>query len=197
MKLSRTDLKVANAAVGDTTRPVLTSLLIRDGKIAASDGFILALRKLSPEEGDGIGKDKDYQIPVEMIKKLKPKSNQKLNITVNEEMTTMNICEKAERGELEINTEPYLSAHMVQGSFPNYEQLFPKKKKALEITVSADILRKLLNCVPVKSFVRIGITSNPESPIEIMATDDHDQDNPIRCLLMPAMYKWDKGWYKE
>jgi len=123
MKLTRTDLKVINAATTENSRPVLTGLLIKDGNIIASDGHILAHRKVTPENGDGIEPDNGYLIPVEMIKKLKPNRYQELNLVVKGEMTTMNIT----KGGTDI--EPYLSSHMMLGNFPNYDGLFPKTKK--------------------------------------------------------------------
>jgi hypothetical protein len=192
MKLDKFDIALTNGCAKEDSRPVLTNLCLRNGKLAAADGFMLVVRDADLAEGEN---PPETMLPAKILKTIKPGHSVKVgrvNRKVSAELTINGRCEvsyKTETGE-PVEYETSMSFKPSNpGTFPNYNQLFPKGQEKTAVTaVSVRLLKQLVKCLPDDGIVRLGIV-NPTSPLEFHCTDTFSE-RPIYGMLMPMYVDW-------
>lgn len=117
--LRRSINQVAFAAATDDSRPVLTGVhfALRDGslRLAAADGFRLAVNTIEVDENSG---DREAIVPARALNELArllPEVTEAISVTFNPAGTQV----------LFDLGHATLVAQLIQGTFPNYEQLIP------------------------------------------------------------------------
>ena len=117
--LRRSINQVAFAAATDDSRPVLTGVhfALRDGslRLAAADGFRLAVNTIEVGENSG---DREAIVPARALNELArllPEVTETISVTFNPAGTQV----------LFDLGHATLVAQLIQGTFPNYEQLIP------------------------------------------------------------------------
>ena len=117
--LRRSINQVAFAAATDDSRPVLTGVhfALRDGslRLAAADGFRLAVNTIEVGEDSA---DREAIVPARALNELArllPEVNEQISVTFNPASTQV----------LFDLGHATLVAQLIQGTFPNYEQLIP------------------------------------------------------------------------
>ena len=117
--LRRSINQVAFAAATDDSRPVLTGVhfALRDGslRLAAADGFRLAVNTIEVGEDSA---DREAIVPARALNELArllPEVNEQISVTFNPASTQV----------LFDLGHATLIAQLIQGTFPNYEQLIP------------------------------------------------------------------------
>jgi len=189
MKLDKWDIAIVNAAnKNDVSRPVLQTVCLKNGKLAAADGFMLVVRDAAMEPGES----KDQQLlPAQCWRNIKTDGKKIAQLSAKDGEAT--ISYKNDKGK-PIEYDPQYSFKLMENAtFPNYPQLFPEStEKKAQIAVNVGKLKKLLSCMPDTGILRIGITE-PSAPMEVECV----ADRPIRGLLMPMYVEWDKfRWYR-
>lgn len=119
--------KVTMAAANDDTRPVLNGIYIKfDGKtitLAATDSYRLAEKKLTSEKEL---EKKEIIVPVRTM-------NELLRIVSGEAVEKVSVI--AEENQVSfVVADTQIVSRLIEGNFPNYEQIIPKSSK---ITVKA------------------------------------------------------------
>lgn len=195
MKIDKWDIALTNGCAKEgSSRPVLTNLCLRNGKLAAADGFMLVVRNAGLAEGEN---PPETMLPSTILKTIKPCHSVKVGRIIRKVSAELSIngrCEvtyKTDTGE-PVEYETSMSFKPGNpGTFPNYDQLFPKvQEKTAVIALSAKLLKQLVKCLPDDGIVRLGII-NPTSPLEFHCTDPFsDSDRPIYGLLMPIVVDW-------
>jgi len=194
-------MALANAAAAEESRPVLTQICFRDGKLAAANGFMLVCRKADTEPDDGFTGEQ-VLIPAKMAKQVKPTAKKPAKLTTKDEEITATYLERGEPIDPKLQFKADLNAE-----FPKYEQLFPKGKKHFQYAISISLLRQLLSCLPRDGILRLGFQPHKEDgtpqAMEFLITGGnctdqaYDFDRPIYGMLMPMYAQWDgKEWQR-
>lgn len=193
MKLSRTDLRLAKAACKDDCRPVLTNVLLRDERLLASDGFLLVTKRVRLEAQDTLRKDEDVFLPRAMLNRLKPGPKE----TAEVEIDGNNYRAIIRRNCLSIR-EPILlySVPKPGGKFLDLSNISIPPRKQAEVAVNIELLRDLLNCLPSKGTLKIGVGSKTD-PVEFSIVGLGDPE-PVRGAMMPMYVEWENHkWIKD
>ena len=198
MKIDKYDMALANAAEKEESRPVLTQICFRDGKLAAADGFMLVCRKADVEKDDGFTGE-EVLIPAKMAKQVKPTAKKPAKLTIKDKEITATYSGEAGRP-----MDPKLQFKAdLNAEFPKYEQLFPKGKKYHQYAIGISLLRQLLSCLPKDGTLRMGFGKEVGDPMEFLITGGnctdqaYDSDRPIYGCLMPMFVQWDgKEWQR-
>jgi len=199
VKIDRYDMALANAAADEESRPVLTQICFRDGKLAVADGFMLVVRNADTEPDDGFTGEQ-VLIPAKMAKQVKPTARKPAKFTIKDKEITVAYSDKTGRP---IDPKLQFKADL-NAEFPKYEQLFPKGKKHHQYAISISLLRQLLACLPKTGTLKLGFMEKPTDPMEFIVgnaglTDQsYDEERPIYGCLMPMYVSWDddKEWQR-
>jgi len=191
MKLDKWDIALTNACAKEDSRPVLTNLCLRNGKLAASDSFMLVVRDVELAEGEN---PPETLLPVKILKTIKTNTKNIAELTINYKCE---ISYKLDTGEpVEYETSMSFKPSN-SGAFPDYDQLFPKdQKKTAVTTVSANLLKQFVKCLPDGGIVRLGIINTAgekrsDQPVEFHCEDPFGE-RPIYGMLMPMFVDWSK-----
>jgi len=187
MKLDKYDIKLTNGCAKEQSRPILTNVCLRDGKLAAADGFMLVVRDADLGEGEN---PPETMLPTSILKTVKADSKRIANLEINDGCKLSYYRENL----APLDYEPVLSFKLgTDKAFPDFDQLFPKEQKKTAVTaVSVGLLKKLCSILPDDGILRLGI-SNPvgsgeyAQPIEFHCGK---MDRPIYGLLMPMYVDW-------
>lgn len=141
--------KVTMASANDETRPVLAGIYVKfDGKVvtfAATDSYRLAERKISLEKE--VGK-KEIIIPArtmnELLRILSGEMVEKVKLIVEENQVSFVVA------------DTQIVSRLIEGNFPNYEQIIPKTSK---ITVKAS-LQETLSAIKMSSLFAKDMANN-------------------------------------
>jgi len=129
--LTKEQRNVAHAASVDTARAILCTVLIGDGKIVATDGFILAEAEIDHDP-----KDNGKTLLIQAADILKSKDNRLLGGVV---LSTNGGGNATLEGVDTLVTTPQ------DGGFPNYKQLYEGlDNEVLKIGMTSNVLQKLL-----------------------------------------------------
>lgn len=141
--------KVTMAAANDETRPVLAGILIKfEGKtvtFAATDSYRLAERKITLDED--VAK-KDIIVPVRTM-------NELLRILSSEMVEKVKLVVEENQVSFVVNNTQIVS-RLIEGNFPNYEQIIPKTSK---ITVRA-AMSETLSAIKMSSLFAKDMANN-------------------------------------
>lgn len=193
MKLDRYDIALTNACAKEDSRPVLTCVCLRDGILAAADGFILVIR-----ETDTKGKEQ-ANIPAAILKQITLKEKETAEMEVKADSIVVSNFKDARENLKE--SSPTMTFKLPEsGEYPKWQNLFdstPSEKKA-QTTVSIGLLRQLLSCLPESGIIRIGVGETSQAIEFECRTYEHDGERPIYALLMPMWTDWHGfKWHRE
>ncbi len=169
VKLNKVAQSVAAAGEAkDNSRPVLTNICVRKGRVIAGNGFILATAPVEVEGDEG----KDMLIPIAMVAALQETSPlaKKVGIEVEEV--------GAEVRGIIVNGEDMVEATAPRReyAFPNYEAMIPKSPPKAFICLSGALLKQLCKVVGDDAvFLRI---REPNEPVEFVSGDIHGFISP-------------------
>ena len=169
-------IRIAYAA--DTSGPenLLSCARIGDGKITASDGFLVAERPIEIEEES----DEVLVKAADILKASRKFSRKKLVISTDEKEEEVSIGSPAGRATIR--------SKLLRGcSYPDTAQLGPGGDRKAYIAVNPGLLSKLIRAVGDTNCIKFRIREATE-PIEFVAGE-------TRGLMMP-MYvaEEDKNW---
>jgi len=176
IKLTKDDLKIANAAGEETTRPSLAQVHIQEGEIWAANGFLLVRKEVKTGGIEGeryfpasIAKvASDGEVEVEIAESTVRLSNSKYTIEIP-------ISQKA-------------------GTFSPDDSLSLVGETKAVVALSLPLLRKMLKSLPDKGILRLKI-AEVSQPVEFQAMDD---DGRIATgLIMPMYTQWDTIEWKS
>ena len=175
IELSRNDRLVAHAAAKEDNRPTLATLHIGNGEVAAANGFLLAMRKVT-----GVKKSDDVMVPAERILKVK-----NISKALPKAIVYMPGGKSEKPGSLIGEDGIKASLERVSGTFPAYRQLLPDKKKQVKarISLAPMYLRQILD-IAGKDATRIDFDIyEPTEPVAFgcITGDEHETHG----LLMP------------
>jgi hypothetical protein len=195
VKLSKSDLKVANAAATEENRPSLYHVLLRDGKLVAADGFILVVKKANLDPKERLAKAGEVLLPTKMMDALKPSGRETAEVILagdgklNAYVVGLNRLAKEP---IFVFTQPRTEAN-----FPAYEtKAIPRNEKEAKVALNIVLLRKLLSALPQKGTLRIGV-GKPTDPVEFAIMGEDEEI--VRAFQMPMFIDWDEfeGWLKD
>ena len=168
--LDKKAIQVATVASPHTflagSNPILGCVLIGNGKILATDGYLLAARKIVtvPETGEPI------LLKAHEILKLQKQWKSKL-LTISSNGNSASITD--ENGNI---TE----LELVQGAYPDYKKSLSKGKEKVYISLNLQFLKKAIKIIGRSDDDYVGILVwGSQNPIELFTRD-------TREFLMPA-----------
>ena len=191
MRLDKYDIGLVKGTTGgDSSRPVLQCISLKEGKLAVADGFMAVVREADCDDGE---KTLEVLLPNKMIEQVKADKNQHPILTVDGDRVTVTY---ETIGGLPLEHNPNLSFGLQTGDFPNYALLLkdcPTDKKA-RIAISVKMLKRLVAMLPDDGIVKLGIIGETTA----LEFDCGNMDRPIRGLIMPMFVRWDEfEWYRE
>jgi hypothetical protein len=179
-KLNKTAqaLIAAGESPKDGGRPVLQCLCLKNGAAAASNGFMLAT---APAETEGDG---EMLVPINLIQACQEASS----------LAKKNGIEVEEDGADIVGTVAQVDNFEVRSvrrdyAYPQYEKMCPTSKPKAFISLSGDILKKLVQVVgddfPI--FFRI---REPNEPVEFVSGDVHGFLMPMSTSTSDKDVEW-------
>ena len=148
IKLNKNQIAITKAADGkDGTRPILQCACIGKGYIVAADGFILARHPV----------EEFFEETV----KIPAKDIQKAGVAKFAGVQFIQTNGTAARllGKDDINSQ------VVEGTYPDYQQLIPTGKATLQVRLGAAVLKKLLACMGDNDYVGLEFTDGIDAPV--------------------------------
>ena len=196
MKIDKYDMALANAATRDESRPILTQICFKDGRLAVSGGYILVCRKADTEKDDGF--EGEVLIPAKMAKVIKPTDKKPARMTIKDKVITTTYYNESGK---EVDPKLQFKADL-NTEFPKFTELFPKGKKYYQYAIGIGLLRELISCLPKDGILRLGFMEDCISPMEFRVSGnvsaDYDCARPIYGLVMPMVVPWDEPiWVNE
>lgn len=171
LTLTKEQRQVAHAAATEETRPVLAAMCIRQNKLIASNGFIMAETTL-----EGIPEThKDILIPAKDLLKAK-------DIKGMDRVMFHNNGEAGKAKLIDNDSEKIIT--LVQGTFPNTELIYPKTEPKFRIGLSCKVLSTMLKVAGKDNFVKLTFYGE-SSPVKFEAPNTETQG-----LLMPYSVQW-------
>lgn len=174
IKLTQSERAVGHAASTDKGRPTLTALYFADGKIAADDGYMLAVREVEnvPTEGSGVMLDAKALVGAKNIGKEFP-------------YVMVDLPDGDKSGAtVTIQDFAKLPLTPIAGDFPDYMKLFSQAPVRATIALSPKMLRKLLAVAGDAHRITFQVRSDTE-PLEFHCDDGNDEGT--YGLVMPMM----------
>lgn len=196
MKVTKNDLRLTNGvADAKERRPMLSNVLLRDGKLIAADGFLLVGREADLDENEPMAWKPEVLLAPAMLKTARTKNKTDMGEVTLELDDTLKVTVKDARGLIKDPLYTFRRPSEV-GTFPSYNKAVVVAEKKAHVAVSLKNLRKLLSCLPEEGMVRIGV-GTPSEPVEFHVGKPED-DRPIRAFLMPMFVPWDEHkWANE
>lgn len=189
--LDKYDIAMVNAVTTEPTKPMLHNICLRDGKLAAADGYMLIVREANILEGK---QDGEILLPASILKTIKTLPKRQAELTYDD--GSLSVSYKDEKGEpIKYDPSLHFKPHIESKVYPKYPQLFPKETaKKAHIAINIRLLKKLVSCLPDNGVLRMGIIDET-SPLEF---ECGSLDRPIRGMLMPMMIDWKEfNWHRE
>jgi hypothetical protein len=204
VQLSPTVRVLANGASSDENRPTLSGVNFTKEEAIVADGFMLVIKRLpSPEmklmeelPDDGI---QSVIVPADALKACKGEKVELQTIECLREIASIELL-KAD-ATVSVNKivarmtggDFVVEADAIQGTYPDWSNLFTPSSIRAQIAVNTKILKKLLKTLPDDSMLRLRV-SDSDKPIEFQCIDP-DGDIPINGLVMPLNANWlDVQW---
>ena len=181
---------MVNGTSKEPGRPILDNICLRDGKLAAADGFMLVTRDADIVEGKHEG---DTLLPASIVRTIKSSPKRQAELVIDDGTLSVSYKDGLNRP---VDFDPTLQFKpYTGGTFPKYSQIFPEDTtKKAHIALDVRVLKKVLACLPDNGILRIGITE-PYKPMEFECSN---LDRPIRGLVMPLNVDWQEfKWYRE
>ena len=133
--------RVAFAAATEESRPVLTGVEVKlEGEqfsMAAADGFRLAVQQGPLVQGKGVESETKVIIPARTLNEL--------SRLLGDQEEPVEIMMTPAKGQVlfrtKVNETVEMVSHLLQGSFPNYEQLIPKSHQTRAVFDLEPLLR--------------------------------------------------------
>ena len=159
--ITKEQRRVAYAASKTDYRPTLQCVSIKDGKMRAANGFILAEAKIDGNE--------EMLIPASSI--LKAKDSKGIGgVIVSKKENNIKIMDA--NGELTIPQG--------EGNFPTTEHLYPKDEPVFQIGMSHEVLSALVSVIGKDNLVKLTFYgSKIAAKFEVV-------DSDIKGIFMPA-----------
>lgn len=173
IKLTKEDLRIANAANDEGGRPALEQVHIREGKIFAADGFMLVEHEVD------IGKlEEPYYFPADLAKIAR---NGHIEVEIEE-------------GKVRLSNRDYtIEAKLPEVTFGlDIDSLYTGEAKAVT-ALSISVLRKLLKALPESGTLKLRI-AEPHHPVEFQVSND---GRLTYGLVMPLLTSWDSIRWKS
>jgi len=177
IKLTEQARRVAHAAdsKGRERRIALTTLHFGDGEIAASDGYMLAVRKVG-------GIDNDIMLPAKAILDSKD---------IGKEFPHILVTLPDGDGAATLITKDFVRSEVKQvaGTFPRYNQLWPTTPVQATISLSPTLLKKLL-AIAGKNTVMIDLEiHSPTEPVKYTCFTGEGNDTTGLIMQMHHLRK--------
>lgn len=192
IKLDKYDIAMVNATVPvKEGRPLLQNLCIRNGKLAAVDGFMIVVREANIVEGKHEG---DTLLPASIVKTIRSTPKRQAELTLDDNSASVHYKDDTDQP-VEFNPSLHFQPYSDSKEFPKYDVLFPQEtNKTAQIAINVGLLKRLVSCLPEDGILRMGITE-PTSPLEFHCSQ---LDRPIYGLLMPMYVDWqDFKWLRD
>jgi hypothetical protein len=194
MKLDRQDLGLSKIVSKDSYRPNLQNIVLRNGHLIVTDGYILAYRPATMSTPTETYTD-DVAIPVEVVKKLAKPAKGVIELTVGEKLTVKYPLTTKWGAPVGDNTAYEVSFQQGQkGLAIDLDKLMELRPgdTTTVVNFSTENLRKILSVLDSDDKIRFRIVTNrPTAPIEFAAMDE---DRQIRGVVMPYVadpnFKW-------
>jgi len=191
IKLDEYDIAMVNATTQEAGSPLLHNVCLREGKLAAADGYMLVVREADIKDGKHEG---ETLLPASIIKTIRSTPKHQAEMILDDTSLSVQYKDGLDRPvEFDpiLNFKPYTDSQ----PFPKYMKLFPKgTTKKAHIAVRVKLLKKLLACLPDDGMLRIGI-NKPNDPLEFHC---EDFDRPIYGMIMPMFTDWqDFKWTRH
>jgi len=187
MKLTKDDLRIVNGVAAETSRPVLGHVLLRRGKLAVADGFLLVVKDADFEEGDGLAEEEEVLLPPDMLSFLKPGKSEHVRVKMESPFDDISATISATIiGANNLPKDPtlhFFPGRVGEHTFPKYEQVIGSPGKKAVTAVDVNLLRKLLKCLPERGTLKIRVGEMTQ-PIEFCFTNALDRSD-IRAFVMP------------
>jgi hypothetical protein len=184
MIIDRDDVRLANGVAPELSRPTLTCVMVKKGRMIAADGFMLVSHTTRLEQGEKES-DKEVLIPGSLIKQIVPRSvGGVARIKVNG-TGEISYLSKGVSGTKLMFDPP-------TGSFAKIPELLagiPTEKK-FEVALSASLLKKLCSCLPANAQIRFGFTASDKA----VEFDVPNSDRKIKGILMPMFIQHGAPW---
>jgi len=160
-------IRVAHAAaLTSNTKPILECVVIGNGAIVASDGFLMVQRSIKTEPPTGNTILIRAKVILDRHRQWKSKF-----MTIESNKTNSSVLITDENG--------YASrAEILDKAYPNYTITFPKTKRAAYVALDIKLLKKALKTFDNKSFIRVKIWKS-DMPVELSAEG-------IKGMIMPT-----------
>ncbi|MHB0914436.1 MAG: DNA polymerase III subunit beta [Thermoleophilia bacterium] len=147
---------VARAASRDETRPVLTGILVKFSKdrlkMVATDSYRLSIMEI--QAGSSLADKKEVTVPRHTLEELarlfSAESDDKINVAIAESQIMFS------------NDEAILTSRLIEGQFPNYQQLLPEEFKS-EVRIDKEELLEVVG--------RIGLMAQKNAPLKLSFAD--------------------------
>ena len=169
IELTKNHLAVANAASKDDARPVLQAVHVEEGRIVASDGYIMVAAEIEAPEGMV-----PFNVPAVTFKKA-PKTTRRLPKVVLDAT-----------GRIADHQGSTISNGLVEGTFPDADffTLLKGEVKA-RVAIGVPILKSLLASIGDASIIYLYINTE-SSPIHF----ETDTGEGHHGSIMPVFVQW-------
>lgn len=170
--LKKSIAEISFAAAIDETRPVLTGILIKikgkEMKMVATDSYRLAEKTINL--GSSQEKNIDLIIPHRTMNELAriiPASEEKIELRIGENQILFNF------------TNTQLVSRLIEGNFPDYEQIIPRKSQTKAIINKNNFANaiKMASLFARESANNIRLKIDPKGKVEIIAVSQQVGDN--------------------
>jgi len=182
-QLNKSQRLVVNGTAKESSRPALAAICVRkdkdgQGQVVAADGYMLIEKRV---DYDG---DESVLLDAKGVAACKD----------DKELGTVSFIPGADNSSMQAVVDGSVrDVEVVQGTFPDYERLYPTEEPVFRIGLGRDVLLKMLKCLDAKSgedaiafFFR-----TPTSPVEFRVGDD------VRGMIMPLVIPGVTDWKPE
>lgn len=193
--LTRNVLKLAKLASKNESRPVITGVYFDGEKAVVTDTYFLAEIRCSasgfessefPKIGDQVAVNHvkpcilDSKGLLDVLKVL-PKKRQTLPI-----LNTAAVMDQSDKevqiGTTDLEKSAVTRVRVIDGNYPAYEKVFPKKKPVASIAIDKKVLQKALDSLPEDQFT-LHVFDGDKPPLVL--TNDTFSGEKVRAMVMP------------